>query len=73
MRKGELRVAPCVRCGNRRINALQNSSGLRLVFMECGLCHWCGPKRLTLFGAKIAWNRMQKKIENRKGKYGWMR
>ena len=68
------RVETCQCCHHRNIDAWRSvGSPPRMVYLECRDCHLCGPRRLTLSGAQIGWNRMQKKIKKNKEKYGWKR
>ena len=70
----KLKAMTCQVCGHPVVDIWRSVTSFpRWIFVECPHCHWCGPRRLTKLGAKIAWNRMQKKIKKVEGEIRWKR
>lgn len=69
----KLKAMECHVCGHPVVDIWRDVTSFpRWIFVECPHCHWCGPLRLTKSGAKIAWNRVQKRIAKSEGKIEWM-
>lgn len=64
----KIKLKPCPNCGKspKKLEFWRTVNEDNKWYVSCPSCHWCGSKKIFMWRAKLAWNRLAKKSRKKK-------